>query len=378
MAEPSQVQGLARLFSYNAFLLTGTLFVGLVAFEALLGADDRPPMWSIGILLLLAIALLVTAADFFIAGAQSLAKRAGVAEVVIGLTVVSIGTSLPEILVTASAARDIPSNPEVADLAVGSIFGSVLVQITLILGVVAFISPVKVGPAWLKRDGMLMFGASALLAVLLWTNGGLSSGEGLALVLLYLMYIVWLVRHRREIQEDAIALGLEAEPGDVVSLWTTGASILMVVLGLGFALFAANHLVDLAVVVADRLNAPEAVIGTTISGLGTSLPELTIALLSARKSEGVAIGTLVGSNITDPTLSVGIAAIVHPLVLTGEGWLLTSRLIVPITLVSLGVALLFMRTHYEFRRREGVVLASIYAVFLVLIALQHQGYILAT
>ena len=64
--------------------------------------------------------------------------------------------------------------------------------------------------------------------------------------------------------------------------------------------------------------------------------------------------------------------------LTGEGWLLTSRLIVPITLVSLGVALLFMRTHYEFRRREGVVLASIYAVFLVLIALQHQGYILAT
>jgi len=265
------------LFSYNAFLLTASLFLGLLFLESIL---DKNALTAISILLVLAIGLLVASADFFIAGARSLAKRAGVAEVVIGLTVVSIGTSLPEILVTASAAYDIPtSSGDVADLAVGSIFGSVLVQITLILGIVALTRPIRVGPEWLRRDGMLMLGANVLLGVLIWTGTKLGRVEGGFLVLAYVWYVVWLVRHRKEIQEDAREQGLEPQAGETMSLWSTGASVVMVVLGLGFALFAAHHLVDLAVQVAQKLSVSEAVIGTTISGIGTSLPELTIALL---------------------------------------------------------------------------------------------------
>ncbi len=379
MAEPLQVHGLPRLFSYNAFLITASLFMGLLFLEGLLGQDVRPPMWGIGLLLVLAIGLLVSSAEFFIAGAQSLAKRAGVAEVVIGLTVVSIGTSLPEILVTASAASNIsPTHPEVADLAIGSIFGSVLVQITLILGIVALTRPVRVGPSWLKRDGSLMLGASLLLALLVWTGHTLTRFEGAVLVGAYVWYIIWLVRHREEIQEDARAQGLEPHESESNSLWTTGAAIVMVVLGLSFALFAAHHLVNLAVEVAERLRVSEAVIGTTISGIGTSLPELTIAIISAKKSEGVAIGTLVGSNITDPTLSVGIAALVHPLAMTEEGWTVTSGLIIPATILGSAMALVFMRTNYQFRRREGVVLVTMYVVFLGLLLAQRQGLILAT
>ncbi len=378
MAEPLQVHGLPRLFSYNAFLITASLFMGLLFLEGLLGQDVRPPMWGIGLLLVLAIGLLVSSAEFFIAGAQSLAKRAGVAEVVIGLTVVSIGTSLPEILVTASAASNIsPTHPEVADLAIGSIFGSVLVQITLILGIVALTRPVRVGPSWLKRDGSLMLGASLLLALLVWTGHTLTRFEGAVLVGAYVWYIIWLVRHREEIQEDARAQGLEPHESESNSLWTTGAAIVMVVLGLSFALFAAHHLVNLAVEVAERLRVSEAVIGTTISGIGTSLPELTIAIISAKKSEGVAIGTLVGSNITDPTLSVGIAALVHPLAMTEEGWTVTSGLIIPATILGSAMALVFMRTNYQFRRREGVVLVTMYVVFLGLLLAQRQGLILA-
>ena len=152
----------------------------------------------------------------------------------------------------------------------------------------------------------------------------------------------------------------------------------MVVLGLSFALFAAHHLVELAVQVAEKLNVSEAVIGTTISGIGTSLPELTIALLSVKKSEGVAIGTLVGSNITDPTLSIGLAALVHPLEVSAAGWTITSGLIIPATILSIGVALLFMRSNYRFRRREGAMLISLYLVFLLMLALQRNGLILAT
>ena len=376
MAEPDQVQGLPKLFSYNAFLITASLFLGLLLLESIL---DKNALSAIGILLVLAIGLLVSSADFFIAGARSLAKRAGVAEVVIGLTVVSIGTSLPEILVTASAAYDIPtSSGDVADLAVGSIFGSVLVQITLILGIVALTRPIRVGPKWLRRDGMLMLGANVLLGILIWTGTTLGRVEGGFLVLAYVWYVVWLVRHRKEIQEDAREQGLEPQAGEAMSLWSTGASIVMVILGLGFALFAAHHLVDLAVQVAQKLSVSEAVIGTTISGIGTSLPELTIALLSVKKSEGVAIGTLVGSNITDPTLSIGIAALIHPLEVSSGGWVITSGLIIPATIVSIGVALLFMRTNYRFRRREGAMLISLYLVFLALLALQRNGIILAT
>ena len=370
------MQGLPKLLSYNAFLITASLFVGLSVLEGIL---DKNALTTIALLLLLAIGLLVSSADFFIAGARSLAKRAGVAEVVIGLTVVSIGTSLPEILVTASAAYDIPtSSGDVADLAVGSIFGSVLVQITLILGIVALSRPIRVGPTWLRRDGMLMLSANILLGVLIWTGTTLNRVEGGFLVLAYVWYVVWLVRHRKEIQEDARSQGLEPQAGETMSLWSTGASIVMVVLGLSFALFAAHHLVELAVQVAQKLNVSEAVIGTTISGIGTSLPELTIALLSVKKSEGVAIGTLVGSNITDPTLSIGLAALVHPLEVSAAGWTITSGLIIPATILSIGVALLFMRTNYRFRRREGAMLISLYLVFLVLLALQRNGLILAT
>ena len=214
--------------------------------------------------------------------------------------------------------------------------------------------------------------------MLIWTGTTLNRVEGGFLVLAYVWYVVWLVRHRKEIQEDAREQGLEPRAGETMSLWSTGASVVMVILGLSFALFAAHHLVELAVQVAQKLNVSEAVIGTTISGIGTSLPELTIALLSVKKSEGVAIGTLVGSNITDPTLSIGLAALVHPLEVSAAGWTITSGLIIPATILSIGVALLFMRTNYRFRRREGAMLISLYLIFLVLLALQRNGLILAT
>ena len=210
MAEPAQVQGLPKLLSYNAFLITASLFVGLSVLEGIL---DKNALTTIALLLLLAIGLLVSSADFFIAGARSLAKRAGVAEVVIGLTVVSIGTSLPEILVTASAAYDIPtSSGDVADLAVGSIFGSVLVQITLILGIVALSRPIRVGPTWLRRDGMLMLSANILLGVLIWTGTTLNRVEGGFLVLAYVWYVVWLVRHRKEIRKMPASKALSLRP----------------------------------------------------------------------------------------------------------------------------------------------------------------------
>ena len=116
------------------------------------------------------------------------------------------------------------------------------------------------------------------------------------------------------------------------------------------AVFAAHYLVESASDIAYEMNVPHSLIGTVVSGLGTSLPELTIALMAAKRSQGVAIGTLIGSNITDPLLSIGSASMIHPLALTDAGSEMILILILPATILCTAVALFMMRTSYEFRR----------------------------
>lgn len=364
--------GIPQLVLSNTLLLNGALFLGILALRATLEDNGTQGNWISFILLTLALVLLIKSADIFIEGAKGLAYRAGLPEVVIGLTIVSIGTSLPEILVTATAAADITKNPAIGDLAIGGIYGSVLVQITLILGVVVTIQGVKIRPSWLKRDGVIMLFSVLLLTVLLLVGGGLSRLEGFVLVALYVGYVYWLLSHRDEILEEEI---LETEVVGAKLSRTTTTYVLMVTLGLLLALFASHHLVNVASNLAYSLNIPHAVVGTTISGLGTSLPELTIALMAAKRSEGVAIGTLIGSNITDPLLSIGLAAMVHPLALTDASFALTLYIIIPATLLGTCVALAMMRSQYEFKRWEGVILILFYVIFIIVLILEQQGII---
>ena len=373
MEAEERVMGIPQLVFSNTLVLNGALFLGILALPgALDSADDVGNIWPL-LLLTLALALLIKSADVFVEGAKGLAYRAGLPEVVIGLTIVSIGTSLPEILVTATAASDItPDNTEIADLAIGGIFGSVLVQITLILGVVVALRSVKVRPSWLKRDGLIMFLSIVLLTFFILTGSVLSRIEGFILASLYVAYIYWLLSKRDEIMEDELG---DAEPVERKLNRTTASYAFMVTLGLMLALFAAHHLVNVASDLAYQMRVPHAVIGTTVSGLGTSLPELTIAFVAARRSEGVAIGTLIGSNITDPLLSIGLAAMVHPLALTSSSYNLTMYLIVPATLFGTAVSLAMMRSGYEFRRKEGIYLILIYVVFLSILIAEQMGYI---
>ena len=362
--------GIPQLVLSNTLLLNGALFLGIVALHSTIEDSRIDGIWISFTLLAMALLLLIKSADVFIEGAKGLAYRAGLPEVVIGLTIVSIGTSLPEILVTSTAAADIPSNPQIGDLAIGGIYGSILVQITLILGVVVAFRGVKIRPSWLKRDGLIMFSSIVLLTLFLLTGGGLSRPEGAVLMALYIGYIYWLLSHREEILEDELS---DSEPVERRLNRTTASYAFMVTMGLLLALFAAHHLVNVASDMAYSLNVPHAVIGTTVSGLGTSLPELTIAFMAAKRSEGVAIGTLIGSNITDPLLSVGFAAMVHPLALTSGSYDLTVFLIIPATFIGTGVALAMMRSQYEFKRWEGVVLILIYVVFVALLLAERQG-----
>ena len=363
MAREVKLMGIPQLLQFNTLLILATLFLAIVGSQLMsanLGGNNI--IYSI-IILLLALGLLVVSADFFIEGAKGLARRGGIPEVVIGLTIVSIGTSLPEILVTSTSALNVESKPEVADFAIGGILGSVLVQITLILGFVALVKGLKIRPSWLNRDGLIMMLSLLLMTFFLISDEGITRIEGIILSSLYVFYISWLLYNRKEIMDQES--GEEAESIELKSLsWSGAAYFVMVLIGLALAVFAAHHLVVNASDLAYEMNIPHSIIGTVVSGLGTSLPELTIAFMAAKRSQGVAIGTLIGSNITDPLLSIGVAATVHPLYLTEAGSDMIMLLILPATIISTVVALLLMRTSYEFRKWEGITLIMLYFIFL--------------
>ena len=373
MGEDVNEQGIGALLQWNALLVSFALFLTLAILGTITAKNDWTNIGILIILIVIALALLITSADFFVEGAKGLARRAGMAEVVIGLTIVSIGTSLPEILVTATASASAENDPALMDLAIGNIYGSVLVQITLVLGIVVAFKPLDIRPAWLRRDGLLMLMSIILLTGLLWEGGELSRIEGAILCLIYAVYIMWLLNDTEKIRSDELELVEEIKSTEFS--WTGTAYFTMVVVGLFMAVYSANQLVQYACLIAEKLNVPHAIVGTTMSGLGTSLPELTVAMVAVRKSQGVAIGTLIGSNITDPLLSIGIAAMISPMSITEASYDLTMHLIIPATLVGVSLCLAMMWTGFRFSRLEGGILIAFYLIYLMLIELQRQGYL---
>ena len=315
MGEGVKEQGIGALLQWNALLISFALFITLAILGGITAKNDWTNIGILILLIIIALALLITSADFFVEGAKGLARRAGMAEVVIGLTIVSIGTSLPEILVTATASASSGSDPAMMDLAVGNIYGSVLVQITLVLGIVVAFKPLDIRPAWLRRDGLLMLFSIIILTALLWEGDSLSRIEGGILCLIYALYIIWLLSDTDKIRDDELEIIDDIKSNTEFS-WSGTAYFVMVIIGLSMAVYSANQLVEYACAIAVKLDVPHAIVGTTMSGLGTSLPELTVAMVAVRKSQGVAIGTLIGSNITDPLLSIGIAALISPISIT--------------------------------------------------------------
>ena len=367
------VQRMGSFLHWNALTITLTLFISLASIDFLKESNDWEQIYIMIFLIIIALALLITSTNYFIEGAKGLARTAGIAEVVIGLTIVSIGTSLPEILFTTTSAIKSTADPNLADLAIGNIYGSILVQITLVLGIVVLFKPLEIRPAWLRRDGLLMFLSLLTLTALLWEGGGLSRIEGAILCLIYVVYIMWLLNDREDIKEDELKLDT-ANPSSNLS-WSGTAYFIMLVIGLTMAVYAANELVSNATDVAYKLDVPHAIVGATVTGLGTSLPELTVAMVAARKSQGVAIGTLIGSNITDPLLSIGIAAMANPFSMTTAATPLLANLIIPATLLGVFICLLMMWSGYKFSRFEGIILIAFYLIYIVLIELHRQGFI---
>lgn len=315
--------------------------------------------------IVLGLGLLVWGADRFVIGSASLARNLGVPPLLIGLTVVGFGTSAPEILVATMASMQ--GNPGIA---VGNAIGSNIANIALILGATALIAPLTVQSDMLRREYPLLLAVS-VGAYLLMLDGDLAQLDGVALLTGLVLVMFLLVRiglGRRN--NDPLASELEAEiPGDV----TTAAAVAWFLVGLAVLILSSRMLVWGSVEVATAFGVSDLVIGLTIVAVGTSLPELAAAVMSALKNEhDLAIGNVVGSNIWNLLAVLSMPGLLAPGLIPPEVMERDMLVMLALTL-ALFVMGRSMATHGVINRTEGGLLLCSFVAYQAWLLWQLQA-----
>jgi len=297
------------------------------------------------------LVLLYFGATFLIKGAVSVAMRAGVSVLVVGLTVVAYGTSMPEMVVSTMA-----SFKDAGDIAVGNVVGSNIFNIAVILGISALISPMRVNLKVLRFDTPVMLGV-AFLFLLIFSDFRISRLDAILLFSLAVAYTVFNIVKSRKEEKRAEELGIE--PIIAKNARPVYLDIGFILLGIGVLILGSNFLVSGATALAKVFGASEAFIGLTIVAAGTSLPELATSLVAAvKKQSDIAIGNVVGSNIFNILAILGISGIIHPIEAPGISFV---DILVMIGFSALVIPL--MKTGVKISRREGAIMLLAYIAY---------------
>ena len=255
--------------------------------------------------LTLGLLALVLGGEFLVKGAVSIALKAKISPLVVGMTVVSFGTSAPELLVSLSAVFD-----GYPDVSVGAVVGSNISNIGLVLGITVLIFPIAVNRDSLRIDWQLMILATFLFYFFA-MNGELSWWEGTVFLAILSTFTFWLIRRSRR---KGVQLAAESEVEDLDSGNPVYKDILFLSIGMVALYFGAEWLIDSVVSIANSQGVSEKFISVTIVAFGTSLPELvTSAMAAFRKETDISIGNLVGSNIFNIFAILGVTSVLHPL-----------------------------------------------------------------
>jgi cation:H+ antiporter len=306
-------------------------------------------------LILVGLVLLCIGAEGLVRGSASLALRAGVTPLVVGLTVVAFGTSSPELVVSTKAAF-----LGQGSIALGNAVGSNIFNVAVILGLSTLVRPMRVNLQLIRFDMPVMIGVS-LLAFWMFRDGALSRVESAVLVLGLFAYIFIIIRMAR--RETNRKVELEFTEGNPKTSRSVGLDVGFVLGGLGLLVLGARFFVLGAVDLARIWGVSEAVIGLTIVAAGTSMPELATSMVAAfRKQEDIAIGNIVGSNIFNILAVLGVSGLIHPF--DGNGirpadfyfMLGTSILLLPL-----------MRWGLRVSRIEGLLLLVAYGIYLAML-----------
>lgn len=303
------------------------------------------------LLLIIGFFLLIKGADYFVVGSSSIAKLLKVPSVVIGLTIVAMGTSAPEAAVSVTAGLS-GSN----DIALSNIIGSNLFNLVLIVGICALIKPFIVDSRIMKRDFPIAVLASVLLLFFI-RDGILSRVEGLIFLCLMAVYLIFTVlsamRHPIEIDMLDTSLPLHT-------------SLIYIGLGLAAIIIGGDMVVDNACRIAAAFGLSETLIGLTIVAIGTSLPELVTSVTASRKGEsGLALGNVVGSNIFNILFILGLSSTVHPI--TAEPVAFTDILIL---ICLTAVIYVYCKIRGQMGRWMGSLCAGAYILYSIYIVMR--------
>ncbi|MCA3735115.1 MAG: calcium/sodium antiporter [Phenylobacterium sp.] len=313
---------------------------------------------EIAIQIVAGLALLALGGEGVIRGAVGIARRLGLSELLIGLTLVGFGTSSPELITSIDAA--LVGSPGIA---LGNVVGSNIGNILLILALVLLIKPIAVNLAAVGRDGVIALVVSIGLAALALTFGELNRMIGILLLAGLAVYVfaVWRIESRGGMAAEMHVESSHTHDPAPQALWL---SALFVTAGLGLLMLGANFLVAGAVATARIAGLSETVIGLTIVAIGTSLPELVATLAAALKGRSdVAFGNIVGSNIYNILGILGLTALIHPLPIPKDVGLLDWGALIG----SAALLLVFALTGRRLTRLEGLAFLAGYVVFVYLL-----------
>ena len=314
------------------------------------------------LLFLLGFVLLIKGGDWFVDGSVGIAHRFHLPELLIGATIVSIGTTLPEVMVSSQAA--IEGN---AGISYGNAIGSVICNTSLIAALTVAIRPGKVDPKTFRLPTLFFFLAALSYSLVAWTAGRFPRWMGVAYLLAFVGYMilttVQMKKHPELSEEEDESAGEEKEK----PFWQ---ELLLLVVGAAAIALGARFLVDNGTLIAAALGVPDSVIGLTMVALGTSLPELITAITSLAKGHGaLSLGNVIGANLFNIILVSGMAITISPFAVPTEKTLagLNSSLIVdlPVMLAVMAILCLPPLRSGKMRRWQGVLLLGAYLAFTV-------------
>ena len=292
---------------------------------------------------------LIVGGEWLLRAAVGTSNRFAIPKFIIGMTIVSFATSLPELIVSIRSALE-----GYPDLALGNVVGSNIANLGLVLGVVMLFTRIEVSKSFYQSDWPMMFIASILLWVFI-QNGTITAIEGLALVILLVLMLVYLLRLKDK--SDFVADDL-----DTLLSWPKIG--LFIVFGSAFLAFGSELLVNGAVQVASQLGVSERIIAITVVSVGTSVPELAASLVAiAKKENAISIGNLLGSNLFNILAVLGITSLIHPLTVV-DNTLLDFDIYVMIGIAALLIPLVFLPKRMEMYWRDGLVLLAVYVLFI--------------
>ena len=317
------------------------------------------------LILVIGFVLLIKGADYFVEGSSSVARRLKVPSLIIGMTIVAMGTSLPECAVSVTAS--LTGNNT---LAVSNVVGSNIFNLMVVCGVCALFAPLTIKKDTLQKEFPLSIICAILLMFLGYFGMTLGHVEGVILLIIFVGYLLWMIQAARTARKKHMKERLMTEEEefteddiDILPIWKC---LVFIVGGMIAIKYGGDFVVDGASVIAARLGLSQTLIGLTIVATGTSLPELVTSIVAARKNEvDMALGNVIGSNIFNILFVLGIAASISPV-----AFLMENIIDIIILVIMSLIVMVFAWTSQTIKRNEGIFMLVVYAAYLVYICIR--------